>query len=302
MKKIYTTFFSLGIYLLLQFHSIKTVAQEEVYTKDNCKNRSGFEYGGVAGFYKASNRTAEFYSGKPGTENSVDYIFENQYWYDEIDKMLELNGNTYILGYPDKMSYAPAFSFGLFVKYDMNCHTGIFLLFSYAKLRANSMITIEVPPPPNVLQLPVIHLCPITGIEERNMVDLGISHAIGLNKIARLNLSAGINLNNTLVKESALYVEDKYGKEKKYNLVRVYGNKPYVPGSNQQAYDLRQGGIGFGVFGNVGVRMEFSPVVAIEPGLTIYMKRISLIENAIFYPQYNAYLKLIFRDLLNFNY
>lgn len=271
------------------------VIAQQLYSKEDCIKRSGFEYGGIGGIYIASNSTADFYSGKPENENNFDYILNNSYWYEEIRHLIDFYDTIFVREYPEKMGYSPAFSFGLFVKYDFNCRTGIYAQFYYAKLRANDVVTIEVDPK-EYLTEPDIRLCPIRGVEERNLLDLGITHSIGMNKTARLTLGAGINMNNTLVKESAIYIG-----EKKYNMMRVYGNRPYIPNSNQQQYEIRQGGIGFGIFASVGARIEFSPVVAIEPGFTTHFMKVNLEQSSVFTPQMNFYLRIIFRDLLNFN-
>jgi len=268
---------------------------QQLYGKEECKNRSGFEYGGTGGIYLANDKTADFYSGKPGNENDVNYVFSNFYWYEEIRKLLNFYDTVFVREYPEKMGYSPAFSFGLFVKYDLNCNTGFILQFYYAKLKANDYVSVEVDPK-EYLTEPDIRLLPVKGVEERNMIDFGINHAFGLNKTARLTLGGGISMNNTLVKENSLYVEDK-----KYNLIRVYGNRPYIPNTNQQTYDIRQGGIGFGVFGSAGVRLEFSPSIAVEPGFTVHYMTVNLKEKPGFSPQFNFYVRLLFRDLLNFS-
>lgn len=281
------------VLLLNVLYSSSLIAQES-YTSDNCINRSGFEYGVAGGIFLANNKTADFYSAKPGNENNLDYLLRNSYRYNEIKQLVDFHDTIFVLEYPGKMSYSPAFSFGLFVKYDFNCQTGIYAQFSYVKLNASDVISFEVDPK-EYLTEPDIRLYPVKGVEERNMLDLGISHAIGLNKTARMTVGGGICMNNTLVKESSIYIE-----EKKYSLVNVYGNRPYVPGTNQQSYEIRQGGIGFGIYGNVGARLEFSPAIAIEPGIIVHLMKVNLEDHADFLPQYNFYLKLIFRDLLNF--
>jgi len=289
--------FSIIVFVISSLVLLATLnsAAQQLYSKEDCIKRSGFEYGGIGGIYIASNSTADFYSGKPENENNVDYILNNSYWYEEIRHLLDFYDTVFVREYPEKMGYSPAFSFGLFVKYDFNCRTGIYAQFYYAKLRANDVVTVEVDPK-DYLTEPDIRLCPIRGVEERNLLDLGITHSIGMSKTARLTLGAGINMNNTLVKESAIYLGGK-----KYNLMRVYGNRPYIPNSNQQQYEIRQGGIGFGIFGSVGARIEFSPVVAIEPGFSTHFMKVNLEQGSVFTPQMNFYVKIIFRDLLNFN-
>jgi hypothetical protein len=278
--------------ILLTIH----IKAQDKYTNEECKQRTGFEYGAVAGIYIANNTSADFYSGRPDKENYVNYVFNNAHWYEELWKMDFFKDTAYVLGYPEKMSYAPAFSFGLFVKYDFSCRTGIYAQFYYAKLRANDIVTVEVDPPIEALYERKIRHCAITGIEERNILDIGISHSVGLNRVSRLSLGAGLSMNNTLVKEHFIFIA-----EKKYNLMRIYGNNLYVPNSNQQIFQVRQGGIGFGMFASVGVRFEFSPVVAVEPGASVHFMKINLDEVTSLTPQMNFFLKLSFRDLLRFN-
>jgi len=271
-------------------------AQNETYSSpEQCAERSGLEYGVLAGIYISGGQTAGFYSGKPENENNVNFIFSNKYWRDEIWQLLGANDTFFVREYPQNMRYTPAFSFGMFAKYDLNCHTGIYLQFSYAKLRAKDMVTIEVDPK-DYLTEPDIRLCPILGTEERNMVDLGFNHAFGNNKIARFTIGGGINMNNSLVKEHVIRIGDK-----PFNLVNVYGNNQYIPGGTQQSYEIRQGGIGFGIFGTIGARLEFSPLIAIEPGVTVYYKQIKIDPGNGFTPHFNFYVRLCFRDLLSFS-
>ncbi len=279
----------------LLFFPVQVYSQNK-YSDEECKLRTGFEYGAIAGIYIADKASAAFYSGEPDKENYVNYVFNNPHWYEELWKMDFFKDTAYVLDYPEKMSYAPAFSFGLFVKYDLNCKTGIYAQFYYVKLRANDIVTVEVDPPIDALYERKIRHCPITGIEERNILDLGISHSFGLNKVSRLSVGAGVSMNNTLVKEHYIYIS-----EKKYNLMRIYGNNLYIPNSNQQIFQVRQGGIGFGMFASIGVRFEFSPVVAIEPGASVHFMKINLDETSHLTPQMDFYLKLSFRDLLRFN-
>lgn len=271
-------------------------AQDDTYSNpESCENRRGIEYGGLAGFFFANRTTAGFYSGKPGNENNVEYVFRNKYWYNEIYELLGANDTVVIAGYPDKMKYTPSFSFGLFAKWDRDCHTGFYLQFSYVKLQAKDVVTLEVDPK-EYLTEPDIRLCPVYGTEERNMVDLGFNHAFGDAGIARLTLGGGISMNNSLVKESVLRIESR-----SYNLVKVYGNNSYIPGGTQQAYEIRQGGIGFGLFGTLGARFEFSPAIAVEPGIMVRYEKIVIDPTAGFTPQINLFLKIAFRDLLSFS-
>ena len=285
--------FIVSVLLLLSLGSIS--AQEYFYSnKEDCKSRSGIEYGGIAGFYFAGNGSAGFYSGKEGNENNASYIMKNKYWYDEIYWSVNAFDTVFIKEYPEKMKYNPAFSFGLFVKYNVDCHTSFYLQFHYAKFTAKDIITFEVDPPIDYLAEPDIRLYPVIGIEERNMVDLGYNYIFGNKPASRFFIGAGINMNSSLVKESVLRIEDK-----PYNMVNIYSTG-YIPGANTQSYDIRQGGIGFGIFGTVGGRFEFNEAVAIEPGVSVYYKYINLESYKGFYPQVNFFVKICLRDLVSF--
>jgi hypothetical protein len=85
-------------------------------------------------------------------------------------------------------------------------------------------------------------------------------------------------------------------------MVNVYSTgQTYIPGAALQSYETRQGGIGFGIFGTLGGRFEFSQAIAIEPGVTVYYKQIKLEGYEGFYPQFNFFVKLCFRDLTSFS-
>ena len=284
-----------SVFLLFFLGSVS--AQYYLYSyEEDCKSRSGIEYGGIAGFYMAGNGSAGFYSGKPDNENSAEYVMNNKYWYDEIYQLVHANNTIDILEYPEKMKYNPAFSFGLFVKYNVDCRKGYYLQFHYAKLTARDIITFEVDPPIDYLAQPDIRHYPVVGIEERNMVDLGYNYTFGDNPASRLFIGAGLHMNSTLVKESVLRIEDK-----PFNMVNIYSpNQNYIPGAALQSYDIRQGGIGFGIFGTIGGRFEFSEAIAIEPGISVYYKHINLESYKGFYPQFNFFVKICLRDLVSF--
>ncbi|HOI87370.1 MAG TPA: hypothetical protein PLV51_05880 [Lentimicrobium sp.] len=282
------------LFLLMLISVIASAQYEDYSIPEDCKSRSGLEYGATAGFYIPGNGSANFYSGKPGNENNIEYVFRNTYWYNEIYQMLDANDKVILSEYPENMKYNPAFIFGLFAKYDLNCHTGIYIQFTNAKLRAKDVFSVEVDPPIDYLAEPDIRLFPVYGTEERNLADLGITYSPGNKRAARLMLGGGVSMNSTLVKESVVRIEGKV-----YDMVNKYSGS-YIPGSGQMVYDIRQGGIGFGVFGTVGGRFEFSNAIAIEPGFTVYYKKISLESASGFYPQYVFFVRLCLRDLISF--
>lgn len=299
MNPVYSLFLLFKVLLVAALLTLFTGVSAQMYDyslKEDCLSRSGFEYGGFAGFYLPGKGSAHFYSAKEEEENNASYIFKNKYWYEEIYYNLDANDTVFIAGYPDNVKYTPAFEFGLFFSYNFNCHTSLYFQFSYVKLQIKDILSVEVDPPIDYLAEPDIRLFGIRGEEERNILDVAVNHYFGSNPVFRPMIGLGINMNNTLVKKHVLRIADK-----DYNLVNVYGNRPYIPGGTAQGYDIRQGGIGFGTFLTVGARLEFSRLVAIEPGFTFYYKQINLESAKGFYPQYNLFLRICFRDLITFN-
>jgi len=76
--------------------------------------------------------------------------------------------------------------------------------------------------------------------------------------------------------------------------VNNYSNGGYVPGSNGTTYEIYQGGIGFGIFLNGGLKFILNEQVSVDPGISLYYKNLNLEGYSDFQPDLYAYVRLIF--------
>ena len=258
---------------------ISAVEQESKYNK--------FEYGVHTGIFIASNSTAQFYSGMPGNENSAEYIFENEYWYNEI--MLSLNAHTSVKieGYPQKMKYNPTLGFGAGFRYNMSERYSLNIQFYSLKYKVKDFITVEVDPKEYLTERD-IRYCPVIGTEERVALDIGLTRTMTDNPVANLIVGAGLSMNSTMVKQSSIFIGNT-----EYNMIRIYGNRPYVPNSNLPQFEIRQGGVGFGFYGNVSIKLRLSDYVSAEPGIGSSFQQNMIVESAGLKYQLSIYLKLM---------
>lgn len=250
-----------------------------------------WRYGLNIGFYFANQKSAGFYSGKEGNENEISFILANKYRYDEIRQLLK--ADTFILReLPARMSYDPALMVGFLAKYQFDRHLGFIFQFNYVKLKATDFFTLEVDPMPFLTQ-PDIRLYGIVGEEERVNVELGLTAQYPIGNKINYFVEAGLNINDSEARENKIQIE---GME--YDIVNIYGSQNYVPNTSLQTYDIRQGGIGFGIFLNTGVQFIFNENLSLDPSVSLWWKQINLAGYNAYTPHFSINVRFLFKDLL----
>jgi len=280
-------------------------------------NLTGWRFGINMGMYFANKQTAGFYNGRPENENQIQWVLNNKYWYDEIRQ--ELNSREIIknpddvpydwegeydiwrqqnnvavgdttkwwIYYPD-MHYDAAISPGFYFKYNFNNSTGIFIQSNYVKLKSSGTFQMTIDSI-NYVASPALREGYIRGIEERVSIDIGISKFYPVGKITSVFIETGFHMNSTRVLESEIQIGSK-----NYSIVNRYGDRPYVPNTNMTAYDIYQGGIGFGIFLSGGVKFIFNEKISIDPGVQFLYKKVNLEGYSDFAVDYYLYVRLIF--------
>ncbi len=254
--------------------------------------KSGLWFGFNTGFYFANKYHAGFYNGKPNNVNNLDYILGNKYWYNEIYQLLNA-ADTFILDdYPRNMKYKPAMTLGFYILIRNVKDMGFFVQFNYVKLQANDFFSIEVDPA-TYLTFPDVRLYGIAGKEERSQIDVGIMKPIYKQDDLEITLEGGLNLTSTNVESHIINIE-----EQEYSLVNVYLNQSYVPNTQLTAYDVKQGGIGYGIFAGSTLKLFFNENLTLDPGFMIYYKNINLEGYNAFKFHYNVFVRFTFRNLI----
>jgi len=238
---------------------------------EDSRETGGFQFGLNFGMYLANKYPANYYNGSDANLNNIKYILGNKYLYYDIYKTIpRITDTFFVKQYPTDMHYPATASAGLYISYNFNRSTGVYIQFNYVKLKPHDAFTVEVDPK-EYLTNPDLRLYSISGEEERINIDLGYSRSFRLGQNIDIIGEAGIALNDIKVLKSRIYIEDK-----EYSIINVYGKNSYIPNSNMQSYNITQGGIGIGLHGGAGVRFNFSDSFALQPGATLYWNNVNL--------------------------
>lgn len=319
----------LSIFILsLQLISLSAVAQDMSFnhrspvvpppqTEGAELNLMGWRFGINMGMYFANQQTVGFYNGIPENENKIQWVLNNEYWYDEIRQ--ELNSNEVIknpddvpLGwqgeydiwrldngvaagdttkwwiyYPD-LKYNAAISPGFYLKFNFNNSTGIFIQSNYVKLKTSGIFQMVIDSI-NYVSNPALRAGYIRGEEERVTIDIGISKFYPVGKITNIFIETGFHMNSTRVLENKIQIGNL-----QYTLVNTYGNRQYIPNSNMTSYEIYQGGIGFGIFLSGGVKFIFNEKISVDPGIQFYYKKVNLEGYSDFAMDYYMYVRLMY--------
>lgn len=252
----------------------------------------GWQYGLNVGFYFANPKSAGFYSGKEGNENEISFILGNQHRYNEIRQLLPQVDTLILRELPTRMTYDPALMIGFLTKYQFNENIGFIFQFNYVKLKTTDFFTMEVRHPPTYLTEREIKLFGIVGIEERVNVEFGISSRYPIGERMYYFVETGLNINDSEARENKILIE---GRE--FSIVNIYGSQNYVPNTSLQTYEIRQGGIGFGIFLNTGVQFIFNENLSMDPSISLWWKRINLAGYDAYTPHFSLNVRFLFKDL-----
>lgn len=263
--------------------------------KDTLKTNVGFYVGINLGAYFGNAHTANFYNGAPGNDNNLNYIFGNKYYIQQIIDTLRVD-TIQFTDYPHSMHYKAAIAIGGYIKYNFINNFGVFLQFNYSKLTAQDAFSLTIAPRlyPTFQD---IRLYPIWGKEVRSNIDLGVSKMFVFGKRVGLSVDFGINMNNTIVKENKIRIDNpETNQAVELNLVNVYGGN-WVPNSGQTGYNVRQGGIGYGLLLGANLQLIFNDYISIDPGVTVYYKKINFPGYDTFRFHYMAFVRLTFKNI-----
>ncbi|PID95171.1 MAG: hypothetical protein CSA95_01055 [Bacteroidetes bacterium] len=248
---------------------------------------AGFNFG----FLFAGRHTANFYNGTG--ENNINRILGNFYFREHIVEELDHTYDTTDIELPENMHYKPTMSAGFQGSYYFNNGLAIFLQGTYTRLKTVDVFLLhynDILFPTNTVERYAI--CPIVGVEERTLIDIGVHKGYPLNEVVEFFFETGFNFTNTLVKEHKIEI----GKLR-YSIKNTYKKNPYVPNTNYQTYDIRQGGIGWGTMFSLGFALHFSPKICVHVAGTGYYNTTKLPGYEEFTLHLNPTARLILKNL-----
>jgi hypothetical protein len=207
--------------------------------------------------------------------------WKNQYNVQEGDK-------TWWIYYPIEMKYDATVSPGFYAKYNFNNTTGVFIQTNYVELKTSGAFQLVIDTVTFTSE-PGFRTGFLRGKERRSTIDVGISKFYRTGQYTSIFIETGLHMNSTKVLENRIKIGNR-----EYTIVNRYGSGGYVPNSNSYEYDVYQGGIGFGVFLNGGLKFILNESVSFDPGVSFYYKNLDLEGYKEFKPDIYAYVRIIF--------
>ncbi|NVO21413.1 MAG: hypothetical protein HXX13_17060 [Bacteroidetes bacterium] len=261
-------------------------------------NSSGFEFGLNFGVYMPSKYSANYYNGSDKNINNTKWLLSNNvaFAYDTILNRLNVIEHTAIDtfyvqsdGWPTNMHYKLSVMPGLYGQYTFNDLYALYFDFNITKLTTQDVIVFKIPLP--YLSEPKQYLSPIRGVEERVYFDIGLRRNFPKSDKISYFLIGGLSVNNTTVKKSSFYID-----QKEFSIINNYINGVYI-GPNAQTLNQKQGGIGWGIYLSGGASFRFGNMV-FEPGINSHFVNINLNGYKQFRPGFGAYIRINLNNFL----
>ena len=276
--------------------SLSTVCTLSFAQKDTSNLRDkGFDFTIGGGIFFGSKYNAAYYSGKPNNECPLNYVFNNKYWYDEINQKVKENyhyidDSVYLKDYPDNVEYKVSMSISLGAKYKFNKNWGLSLNYTFARLTAVAPFFLYFNAPPNNDRYDYVKE-QLVAKENRSMIDLSVSCLFHPHKILKPFVEMGIQFNYVRVKSFNAYIEGT-----PYNLLDIYGGANYVPGGQFVENKPLYGGAGYGLVAAVGLKMAFNKYISLDPVFYLAASSIHLSGYTNIALNYGVQMRLVMSD------
>lgn len=247
----------------------------------------GFDFYISGGMLYGNKFNANYYNGSNLNENSLDFIFQNQYWYEEWQRTvseyyphISMNDRIYVKD-PDDMDWNLHYKLSLMVslgaRYKLGNGWALALSYSFSRLTTSTQVLLSSNAVTgNMYKQPVVAM---VGKEYRSMIDLSASYLFSqVSPIVKPFVELGLQFNYAKTKSFEAALLDKDGKMvgNTYSLLNVYDNQGYYPGA--QIYDYTFGGPGFGFSGAAGLKIVCGKYVSIDPTFYCYFGRLGIYQ------------------------
>lgn len=247
----------------------------------------GFDFFISGGMLFGDKFNANYYNGSKYNENSLNFVFSNQYWYEEWQRTvseyyphISMSDRIYVND-PDDMDWNLHYKLSLMVslgaRYKLGNGWAIALSYSFSRLTTSTQVLLSSNAVTgNMYKQPVVA---IVGKEYRSMIDLSASYLFSqVSPIVKPFVELGLQFNYAKAKSFEAALLDKNGKMvgSTYSLLNIYDNQGYYPGA--QTYDYTFGGPGFGFSGAAGLKIVCGKYVSIDPTLYCYFGRLGIYQ------------------------
>ena len=294
------------IFAIILFSSITCFAQdlptdsfpdEDIVIWDDSWHDKGFDFMIAGGIYMGNKHNAAYYNGSPENENNLNFIFNNRYRYEEINRLVIANypyiSDSIFLGeLPQNMNYSPSMAISFGARYKFNKHWAINLNYSFVKLRVSDMFTMTFDAELGNYRDPYI-IAHLIGRENRSLFDLSASYLFHPHKIAKPFIEAGLQFNYVRVNKFFALIEDT-----EYELLDYYNGVDYIPNVDRFRENVIYGGAGFGVSMAAGVKLAFNKYISVDPTLYVSASSFGLERYKNIGLNYGFYIRIVMSDIV----
>ena len=288
LKKIYLSLLIVFCAMAMSFAQSDIQAEETpVKITDKSWADRGFDFFISGGMLFGDKFNANYYNGSKYNENSLNFVFSNQYWYEEWQRTvseyyshISMSDRIYVND-PDDMDWNLHYKLSLMVslgaRYKLGNGWAIALSYSFSRLTTSTQVLLSSNAVTgNMYKQPVVA---IVGKEYRSMIDLSASYLFSqVSPMVKPFVELGLQFNYAKAKSFEAALLDKNGKMvgSTYSLLNIYDNQGYYPGA--QTYDYTFGGPGFGFSGAAGLKIVCGKYVSIDPTFYCYFGRLGIYQ------------------------
>ncbi len=239
-------------------------------------------YGLNLGGYFANPSTANYYngSGEHNVETALNRIHNRDRLISNVDEIIE---NFEIGELPLNMHYSPGVLIGFFGGLNFGNSLSFLGEFNYTKLSVADKFTIFTDIFTSTSE-PFRLLSDIYASEERIELRMGIQYTLSTDSYIHPFVESGINITDTKVIE---------------NKVLVGGMEFSIREIRSEYYNVRDYGMGFGIYTSLGMHMVVSDNFSFRMGGSVSYSQINLGENNQISPLFTGFIRLNLHEIFN---
>jgi len=267
--------------------------------KDTSWHNKGFDFHIASGVYFGNKYNAAYYNGSAENENNIFYVLNNKYWYDEIfllmvNKYPYISDSIFLVTLPQNMKYSPALSISLGFRYKYSKNWGFSFNYTFVRLRSTDVFTMDYDGPPSNTQSARPFIEHLVATERRSLLELSASYLSHPHEILKPFIELGVQLNFTDVRNFFALFEETA----QYTLLDKYNGVNWVPGMQIQEYNTRWGGVGYGFFTAVGLKIVFNKYLSIDPLFYLSASSINLTGYKDIKLNWGVYFRIVMSDMI----
>lgn len=274
-------------------------------SSDSTWYSKGFDFNIAVGAYFGNKYNAAYYNGSAQNENNIYYLLNNKYWYDDIHQLI-VNTYPYVSisdsiflaegekSLPQDMRYSAGMSISLGFRYKFTKNWGINLNYTFARIKATDVFTLDYNGPPSNTQVGRPFQEHLIGIERRSIFDLSVSYLFHPHQMLKPFVELGVQFNFLDVRKFFALFENTL----ELNMLDYYNGVSYVPGMQMQEYDVQFGGPGYGFSFVAGLKIVFNKYVSIDPVFYLSASSFNLAGYKNIALNYGGYLRIVMSDMV----